>query len=382
MNLNRKIHVAAMLFLAAQASFAQVKIGVTLSSTGPAASLGIPEKQAVLLMPKKLGGFDVEYIILDDASDATTARKNVLQFTTQDRVDAIIGSSTSPATLANIEVAGESRTPLISLGAASSIIEPMDANRRWVFKTPYNDSTTAKATVADMKKKHIKSVAFIGADDGYGESWLKELNAAMVGTGMVLVAQERFAPRDSSVVAQVLKVLAAKPDTVLIAASGTPAATPEIALRDRGFKGIVYQTTGVLNQDFIRVGGKSVEGTLVAGAPVAVASELPDSHPAKKAASMLATRWKSAYGTSEVNAFSGYAWDAYLVLDSAVAVTARSAKPGAVEFRTALREALERSHDVVTTDGVVNMSVTDHNGYAPDAPSMLIVRNGEWHLAK
>jgi branched-chain amino acid transport system substrate-binding protein len=382
MKLNRKMRVTALLCLATQASFAQVKIGVTLSSTGPAASLGIPEKQAVLLMPKKLGGLDVDYIILDDASDATTARKNMLQFTTQDHVDAIIGSSTTPATLANLEVAGESRTPLISLGAASSIVEPMDANRRWVFKTPYNDSTTAKATVADMQKKQIKSVAFIGADDGYGESWLKELKAAMAGTGMVLVAQERFASRDSSVVAQVLKVLAAKPDTVLIAASGTPSAAPEIALRDRGFKGIVYQTTGVLNQDFIRVGGKSVEGTLVAGAPVTVSGELPDTHPAKRSAATLAKKWENAYGTAEVNAFGGYAWDAYLLLDSSVAVASRSAKPGTAEFRTALRDALERCHGVATTDGVVNMSETDHNGYAPDAPSLLIVRNGGWHLAK
>lgn len=376
-----KVCASALLFLVAGTCAAQLKIGVTVSSTGPAASLGIPEKQAVLLMPKTLGGFDVEYIVLDDASDATTTRKNVLQFTTQDHVDAIIGSSTTPATLANIEVAGESKTPMISLGAGSSIIEPMDANRHWVFKTPFNDSTTALATVRDMKKRGVKSVAFIGADDGYGESWLKELKGALAGSGINLTAQERFSSRDPSVTGQIIKVMVTRPDAVLIAASGTPSATPEIALREKGFKGPVYQTTGVLNHDFIRVGGKAVNGTLVAGAPVSVESELPSSHPAKRPASVLSALWKKQYGGNEVNAFAGYAWDAYVLLDSAVTVAGKTAKPGTPEFRSALREALESSKNVATTNGVVTMSPADHNGYASDAPSMLTVRDGGWHLA-
>lgn len=380
--MNLKTCVSASFLIVTQACLAQVKVGVTVSSTGPAASLGIPEKQTFLLMPAKIGAYDVEYIVLDDASDATTARKNVLRFTTQDHVDVIIGSSTTPATLANIEVAGASKTPMISLGAGSSIIEPMDPNRRWVFKTPYNDKTTANATVRDMQRKHIRTVAFIGADDGYGESWLKELKAATGPAGIALVAQERFSSRDPSVVAQVLKVIAAKPDAVLIAASGTPSATPQIELRDKGYKGPVYQTTGVLNEDFIRVGGNAVNGTLVAGAPVTVAAELPDSHPAKQPAMALTALWKGKFGTDKVNAFAGYAWDAYLELKAATPLAGKTARPGTPEFRSALRDALEGLRNVATTNGLVTMSASDHNGYGPDAPSMLTVQDGKWVLAK
>jgi branched-chain amino acid transport system substrate-binding protein len=373
---------ALFALLGTQTAFGQVKIGVTISSTGPAASLGIPEKNAVLLMPTKIGQYDVQYLVLDDASDPSLARRNIMRFTTEDHVDAIIGSSTTPASLGMIEIAGQSGTPMISLGAGTSIIAPMDQARHWVFKTPYNDATTARATVGNMRAKGFKKIAFIGFNDGYGESWLKELRQAMASSGIDMVASERYMPADTTVTAQILKVIAARPDAVLIAASGTPAVTPQASLREHGYRGVIYQTTGVANEDFVRVGGKNVEGTLIAGAPVTVAQELPAGHPARTEALKFDGVWSQKYGANSMNAFAGYAWDAYLLLQPALLEAGKHATPGTANFRSGIRDALEQSRQVATTNGVVNMSSTDHNGYAPSAPAFLSVDGGRWHLAK
>tara|TARA_R110000850_G_scaffold277144_3_gene424159 strand:- start:126825 stop:127967 length:1143 start_codon:yes stop_codon:yes gene_type:complete len=375
--------IAGLLSLVVAAPvWAQVKIGVVLSTTGPAASLGIPERDAVSLMPTKVGDYDVEYLFLDDASDTTAARRNVERLVTEEKVDAIIGASTSPNSIAMIEVAGRSKTPMVSLGAALSIISPMDDNRRWVFKTPYNDSATAGATVKALLESGVKRIGFIGFNDAYGESWLTELRKAVEPAGPELVAVERFHRTDTSVTAQVLKVMTAKPDAVVVVASGTPAVLPQATLRERGFKGDIYQTSGVTNADFIRVGGEAVEGTLAAAASVTVAEELPEDHPAKKPAMAFLERWGTKFDKDQLSAFSGYAWDAYLLLEDALSRVDSSLKPGTEAFRSALRDNIESTKNLPTTNGIVNMSPADHNGYSDDAPVMITVKDGRWRLAK
>ncbi len=364
------------------AANAQVKVGVTVSSTGPAASLGMPEKNAVQLMPNKIAGLDVQYILLDDASDTSVARRNMGKFVTEDKVDVVLGSSTTPTSLAMIELAGQSGTPMISMGAGVTIITPTEGHRTWVFKTPYDDVVTARATVKDMRTRGIKTVAFIGFNDGYGESWWNGLREAIEGSGIKILANERYTRTDTSVVAQVLKVMAAKPDAVLIAASGTPAVLPQTTLRERGYKGPIYQTTGVGNEDFLRVGGKNVEGTLLAGAPITVVRDLPDSHPAKAVAAEFNKLWEAKYGAGTINAFAGYAWDAYLIMRAGIEAAAKKAKPGTAEFRKALRDAIEQNRNIATTNGLVNMSPTDHNGFSADAPAMITAREGRWRLAQ
>jgi len=373
---------AACSAAAMSAASAQVKVGVTVSSTGPAASLGIPEKNAVLLMPAKIGKYDVEYIVLDDASDTSVARRNMGRFITENKVDIVIGSSTTPPSLAMVELAGQSGTPLLSLGAGITIIEPMDEQRKWVFKTPYNDVTTARATVKDMQAKGIKTIGFIGFNDGYGESWWNGLQAAAQGSGIEIVAQERYTRTDTSVAAQVLKVLSKRPDAVVVAASGTPAVLPQSTLRERGYKGVIYQTTGVANEDFLRVGGKNVEGTLIAGAPITVVKDLPDAHPAKAVATEFNDLWEAKYGTGTMSAFAGYAWDAFLLMQAGILKAGDAAEPGTAEFRKALRDAIEQTRDIATTNGLVNMSPTDHNGYSADAPAMITAKEGRWRLAQ
>jgi branched-chain amino acid transport system substrate-binding protein len=360
------------------AAQAQIKIGVIMSMTGPAASLGIPQKNTVPLMPQTIDGKDVAYIVLDDASDPTAARRNADRLVNEDKVDLVLGPTISPSSLAIVEVGGRSKTPIISFAAARAIIDPIDENRHWVFKTPYNDSVTAEATANHMKKAGTKTVGVIGFNDAYGESWATEFDKAAKAAGLQIVASEKYNKNDTSVTAQVLKTLAARPDAVLIIAAGTPGVLPQSTLVERGYKGRIYQTTGVTTNDFLRVGGKAVDGTIIATAPLVVAEQLPESHPAKAVAVSFAKKYDAANGQGSVSAFPGYAWDAVLIAQPAISGALKKAQPGTAEFRAALRDLIEATSGVATTAGVVNMSAKDHNGFSPTSLVMTTIKDGRW----
>jgi branched-chain amino acid transport system substrate-binding protein len=271
--------VAALVTALPLAVSAQVKVGISVSATGPAASLGIPEQNTVALLPKEIGGESIQYIVLDDATDTTQAVKNIRKLTADDQVDVVLGSTVTPASLAMTDVAAETGTPMVSLAASAKIVEPVDGPRKWAFKTPQNDALMAHALADAMVKQHIKTLGYIGFSDAYGDSWLQEMKAAANAKGIKVVAAERFARPDTSVTGQVLKLMAAHPDGVLIAASGTPVALPQRELVSRGYKGQIYQTHGAANNDVLRVCGKACNGMILPAGPLLVASQLPDSNP-------------------------------------------------------------------------------------------------------
>ena len=357
---------------------ADITVGVTVSATGPAASLGIPEKNTIALMPKTIAGQKVNYIVLDDASDTTAAVSNTRKLITESKVDLIIGSTTTPNSLAMIDVVAENQTPMISMAASARIVEPQDAKRRWVFKTPQNDIMMSLAIVQHMANAGVKTAGFIGFADAYGEGWFQEFSKIAAIKGVQVVASERYARADTSVTGQVLKLMAAKPDAVLIAGSGTPAALPQKTLKERGYAGKYYQTHGVANNDFLRVGGKDVDGTFLPSGPVLVADQLPASHPLKKSALAYVTAYESAYGKGSVSTFGGHAWDAGLLMSAAVPVALKKAQPGTPAFRAALRDALESVKDLHGAHGVFNMSATDHLGMDQRARVMVKIENGAW----
>ncbi|MES2038687.1 MAG: ABC transporter substrate-binding protein, partial [Pseudomonadota bacterium] len=340
------------LVLASNAS-AQIKVGVNVSATGPAASLGIPEKNTFALLPKEIAGKKVEYIVLDDASDTTTAVKNARKLIAEDKVDIIIGSTITPNSLAMIDVAAENETPMISMAASSAIISPIDSKRYWVFKTPQNDSHMSTAITGHMNDVGVKTVAFIGFADAYGEGWFKEFSKIAELRKLKVVANERFARSDTSVTGQILKILATNPDAVLIAGAGTPAALPQKTLKERGYKGKIYQTHGVANNDFLRVCGKDCEGTWLPAGPLLVAEQLPNDNPVKKSAMRYVKAYEKEYGAGSVSTFGGHAWDASLLLDSAATVALKKAQPGTKEFRAALRTALENTVNLPVSHGIV-----------------------------
>ncbi|QGZ62753.1 ABC transporter substrate-binding protein [Paraburkholderia acidisoli] len=372
--------LAAALMGTAGLAAAQVKIGVTLSATGPAASLGIPEKNTIALLPKEIAGKSVQYIVLDDASDTSKAVQNTHKLIDEDHVDAIIGSSVTPNSLAMLDVVSQGKTPMISLAASAAIVEPMDAKRQWAFKTPQNDSLMADALATYMEKHGVKTVGFIGFTDAYGDSWYKEFSAAAAKHNLKIVANERYNRTDSSVTGQALKLMSANPDAVLIAGSGTPSALPATTLKDRGYKGKIYQTHGVANNDFLRVCGKDCEGELLPAGPILVADQLPDSNPVKKSALAYKSAYEKAYGAGSVATFGGHAWDAGQMLARAIPVALKAGEPGTEAFRVALRGALENVKELPLSHGIMNTTPTNHNGLDERARVIVEIVDNKWKL--
>ncbi|CAG4902878.1 ABC transporter substrate-binding protein [Paraburkholderia saeva] len=372
--------LAAALVCGATAASAQVKIGVTLSATGPAASLGIPEKNTIALLAKEIGGKSVEYIVLDDASDTSRAVQNTRKLIDEDHVDAIIGSTVTPNSLAMLDAASQGKTPMISMAASAAIIAPMDAKRTWAFKTPQNDSLMADAIAGYMEKHGVKTVGFIGFSDAYGENWYTVFNAAATTHHLKVVSNERYNRTDASVTGQVLKLVGSNPDAILIAGSGTPAALPAKALKERGYKGKIYQTHGVANNDFLRVCGKDCEGELLPTGPVLVTEQLPDSNPVKKSSEAYKAAYEKAYGVGTLSTFGGHAWDAGQMLQRAIPEALKKGQPGTEAFREALRASLENLKDLPVAHGIMNTTTTDHNGFDNRARVMVEIVDGKWKL--
>jgi branched-chain amino acid transport system substrate-binding protein len=367
---------------AAGPSQADINVGVTLSATGPAASLGIPEKNTFELLPATIGGQKVNWIILDDASDTTKAVTNTKKLISEDKVDVVVGSTITPNSLAMVDVAAAAETPMISMAASARIVDPASPKTKWVFKTPQSDALMADAIAVHMKANGVQTLGFIGFADGYGDGWLAEMRNSAKTAGIQIVAEEKYNRTDASVTGQVLKLVAAKPDAILIAAAGTPGATPQKELVARGYKGKIYQTHGVANPDFLRVVGKDGNGTVLPIGPMLVFEQLPDSNPLKKSAAEYITKYEAKYGKDSRSTFGGHAWDAYVLLANAIPQALKKAQPGTKEFRAALRDALEGEKEVVATHGVYTMSATDHNGLDNRARTMIKIDNGKWVLTK
>jgi len=370
---------AVLAALLATSAHADITIGVTLSTTGPAASLGIPEKNTIEMLPQSIAGETIKWIVLDDASDTTKAVTNTRKLISEDKADVIIGSTVTPNSLAMVDVVSDAQLPMISLAASARIVDPANPRTKWVFKTPQSDTLMADAIAVSMKANGVRTMGYIGFADAYGDSWLEEMKNSLKTAGIGIVAAEKYNRNDTSVTGQVLKLIAAHPDAILVGASGTPAATPQKELVARGYKGRIYQTHGVANADFLRVVGKDGNGTLLPSGPMLVYEQLPDSNPLKKSAAVYVTQYEKRFGTRST--FGGHAWDAWQLLNQAIPVALKSGKPGTQAFRTGLRDALE-SANVVGVHGVFVMTPHDHNGLDNRGRVMVKIENGKWVLQK
>ncbi len=375
----RKLFVAAVLaVLSLGSSAADVTIGVIYSSTGPGASIGITQQRTIPILPATLGGQKVTYIGLDDGSDTTTAVKNVRKLASENSIDVLIGPSLTTSSLAVLDVIAETRTPMISMASGAAIVEPIDAKRFWAFKTPQSDAMMASIIVEHMASSGAKRIGFLGLADGYGDGWLREFTRLAAAQKLNIVATERYARTDTSVMGPVLKLLGANVDTVFIASFGSPAVLPQASLVERGFKGRIYQTHGVANNDFLRLGGANLEGTFVPAGPVLVVEQLPADHPSKKSGLEFVTRYEAIPGAGARSTFAAYLWDAVQILDKAIPQAIKLAAPGTPQFRAALRDAIENTKGVHGPNGVYNMSTTDHIGLDNRSRVMTQIRNGKW----
>ncbi|HMA88391.1 MAG TPA: ABC transporter substrate-binding protein [Burkholderiales bacterium] len=364
--------------LGATAARADVTVGVTLGATGPGASLGIHYKNAFQLMPDTLGGQHVKYIILEDGSDATTAGKNARKLITEDKVDVVMGSNGVPSSLQIAQVATETQTPFLCLTPIA--VKPDQF--KWTFSVPQPTELMMSAVAQDMEKHHVKTVGYIGFSDAWGDLMYKATEHWAAKYGYKVVTNERYARADTSVTGQVLKILAANPDAVVVGGSGTGGALPHIALVDHGYKGRIYHNHGTVNAEFIKVGGKKVEGAIAPTGPLIVPEELPDSNPVKKVALAFTTRYEEKFGPGTRNAFAGYTADAVSLLGAAIPAAVEKAQPGTPQFRAALRDALEHVKNVVGTHGVYNLTPENHNGEDERARVLVRVENGKWRLMK
>lgn len=374
--------IAMSLAMAAISSsaYAQIKVGVITSSTGPVSLVGIFQKKTIPLLPTKIGPYTVDYISLDDGSDPTKTVTNVKQLLS-DNVDAIIGPGGSPNALAAIPFVAEAGVPLLAPVGSAAVVLPMTEQKKWVFKTTQNDDIIAKALVEYMVKTHVKTVGFIGINDPYGENWNKVFGDLAKKHGISIVANERYQRTDTSVTAQSLKILTTHPDAVLIAAPGSSTILPQTTLVDQGYKGQIYQTHGAASDAFLQLGKQKVNGTILAASSMLVLSEIPDSNPSKKVAQTYITDYKKVNG-AEPSTFGANVYDAGLLLEKAIPIAAKKGKPGTKEFRAALRDALENTKELVGTQGVYNMTPADHSGFDERGRVMIQVKDGKWTLIK
>ena len=367
--------------LAASAQ-ADVTVGVILSMTGPAASLGKPAENTIRIWPEQIAGQKVRLVMLNDNSDATEASKLAAKLITEEKVDVIVGPSITPPSIAAMEVAGRNGTPIIALGGGNAIVEPQEGPRKWAFKMAAPEILSVDRAIEHMKARKVRNVAVIAVTTSYGEGFLKAFTTQAPAAGIKLVATERIGAQDVSATSQVLKVLASNPDAVYIFSFGTPGATPHIELVKRGYKGAIYQTHGVANADFLRLGGKDVEGAYMAVAPVLVAEQLAASNPVRKLGMEYVTQYESRYGANTRSQFGSTAWTALNWLQATVPVALKKAQPGTPEFRQALRDALENMKEVASPEGVFNMSPANHNGLDARGQVMVQVEGGKWKLVE
>ena len=374
----RRALVSGVLAVLSAGAQAQLKVGIDLSSTGPAATIGITSKNAMLMWPKTIAGQQAEYIFLDDGSDPGAAVRNIRKLITEDKVDVIVGPNITPAAMAALDPVSEYQTPMITLIGSALVVEPQEGKKVWAFKMAQTDSAMADVMTRTMVKRNVKTVGFIGFADSYGDSWFNEFSKFAELRHIKVVASERYNRTDTSVTGQILKLMAAKPDAILIAGAGTPAVLPQRTLVERGYTGAIYQTHGIATPEFIKLGGKDVEGTLFPTQPVVVARTLPADHPSKKAALAFVEAYEAKYGKNTVTQFAGDAAGVYPRLQDAVARALKTAQPGTQAFRVALRSELEHAHELVVPNGVVNTSAQDHVGLDQRASVMGVIRNGQF----
>jgi branched-chain amino acid transport system substrate-binding protein len=355
-----------------------VTVGIDLSTTGPAAAIGLSSQKAIQMWPKKLGGLGVKYILLDDESDPGQAVRNIHRFLSEDKVDVIVGPNVTSAALAVLDPVAAAGTPMITLVGSGSVVEPQAGSRTWVFKMAQNDSAMADVMTRYMNNHGVKTVGFIGFADGYGDSWLKEFSKFAELRKIRIVDTERYNRTDTSVTGQVLKVISAHPDAVLVAGAGTPAVLPERELKERGYQGPVYQTHGIATPEFLTLGGKDVEGTLFPTQPAVVAGTLPIDHPVKKVASTFVSQYETTFGAGTVTQFAADAAGVWPLLNNAVGRAAKNTSPGTEAFRALLRNELEQTHDLTVPNGIVNTSPQDHVGLDQRASVMGEVKDGKF----
>ncbi len=377
-NLTRTTLAAALgVGFAMSAVAADLKVGLSVSLSGPNSSLGVPYAkgmQAALAFRPEVKGHKIQLIVLDDGSDPTTAGRNARKLVEEDKVDVLMGTSGVPAAIAMAQVARDAKVPMI--GLTPIVLDPIE--NPWFVTVAQPTQLMIDAVVERMTKDGVKSVGYIGFSDAWGDLVHNALLKAAAGAGIKVLGNERYARADASVTGQVLKLMAMKPDAVMTGGAGTPGALPFLALTERGFKGPMYGQHGLINPDFVRVVGTSTQGAIMPTGPVIVAEQLPADYPTRKIAMDFRAVFQKVNNAPSSDAFSAYSFDGWMVFTDAVARA--KGEPGTPEFRVSLRDAIVTTKEVVGTHGVYNFKVGDLYGVDKRARVLVKIDNGQWKL--
>lgn len=376
------LSAASVLVSVTAVSAADITVGFVTSLSGPGASIGIPYEKGILAgeaYVSKIGDVKVKLIRLDDASDPSAATRNARKLVEEEKVDVLMGTSGVPGTIAMAVVAAETKTPIISLTPAT---QPQSPNGQWLISIPQPPPLMVAAVVERMAQDKVKRAAYIGFSDSWGDLVYSALTQNAPTKNIEVVTNERYARADTSVTGQTLKIIAARPDAVITGGSGTPGALPYLALAERGFKGGLYGTHALINPDFVRVGGRAVNGVIAPTGPVIVAEQLPDDNPTKKISLAFRDVYQKVNNAPTGDAFSAYSFDAWLVFADAAKRALQKAQPGTPQFREAFRDAMLATKEVVGTHGVYNFKPGSPFGVDERARVLVQLQDGKWKLLK
>jgi branched-chain amino acid transport system substrate-binding protein len=355
---------------------AQIKIGSVLSVTGPASFLGDPEKKTLEIYIDEINakggvnGQKLKLIVYDDGGNPNNAKTFATRLVEEDKIDAMVGGSTTGATLAMIPVFEDAKIPFISLAGAIQIIEPV---RKWVFKTPHTDKMACEKIFADLKSRNLTTIALISGTGGFGKSMSAECHKVAGKAGIKIAIEETYGPRDSDMTPQLTKIHnTAGVQAVVNPGFGQGPAIVTRNYRQLGIKFPLYESHGVASKQFIELAGPAAEGVRLPAAALLIADKLPNSDPQKPVVVNYSQTFLHNSGQA-VSTFGGHAYDGLMILVGAMQ-RAKSADKAKV------RDEIEKTKGYIGTGGIVNMSPTDHLGLNLSAFHMLEIKGGDWTL--
>jgi branched-chain amino acid transport system substrate-binding protein len=354
-----------------------IRVGAFLSVTGPASFLGDPELKTLEMYVERINaeggvlGRKLQLFAYDDAGDAEKARTFAKRLLEQDKVDVIVGGSTTGTTMASVQLVEQAGVPFVSLAGAVVIVEPV---KKWVFKTPHTDRMACDKIFVDMKARGLTKAALISGSGGFDKSMRGECLKVAPNHGVQVVADETYGASDTDMTAQLTKIKGSGAQAVLNAGFGQGPAIVTRNYRQVGVTMPLYQSHGVASKEYVKLSGEAAEGVRLPAAALLVSDLLPGNDPQKPVVTAYRNAYESKY-KSEVSTFGGHAYDGLMLAVGAIKAA------GGTE-RAKVRDALESTRGYVGTGGVVNMSATDHMGLDLSAFRMLEVRNGNWSLVK
>lgn len=355
---------------------AQIKIGTVLSVTGPASFLGDPEKRTLEIYVDEINakggvnGQKLQLIVYDDAGSAENARTFATRLVEEDKIVAMVGGSTTGATLAMVQIFEDAKIPFISLAGAIQIVEPV---RKWVFKTPHTDRMACEKIFTDLKSRKLTAIALISGTDAFGKSMRDQCVAVAPKAGISIAHEETYGPRDSDMTPQLTNIRnKAGVQAVINPGFGQGPAIVTRNYHQLGIKLPLYQSHGVASKQFIDLAGPAAEGVRLPAAALLIADKLPGNDPQKSVVVNYSRTYQTKTG-QPVSTFGGHAYDGFMILIEAMQ-RAKSADPSKV------RDEIERTKGYVGTGGIVNMSATDHMGLDLSAFRVLEIKAGDWML--